>query len=136
MKTKIFIFTLLACIAFTSCTLFDEPANAHRIGSGHVQYDQGLYFVEIDSIKYATIKIYPNNADPVANNMIEPINSLEVTAFTLYKNNDVKFITGNIPEEDIEKLFTRNNTPIAIMFFIFMCMFTISIFEQKKSKKR
>ena len=135
MKTKIFIFTLLAYIAFTSCTLFNEPTNAHRIGSEHIQYDHGLYFVEIDSIKYATIKIYPNNADPVANNMIEPTNSLEVTAFTLYKNNDVKFIAGNIPEEDIEKLFTRNNTPIAIIFFIFIYIFTISIFKQKKSQK-
>ena len=100
MKSKIFIFVLFTCMSFTSCTLFENPAHAHRIGVGYIQNYEGLYFVEIDSVKYGIVeKLYTDISDYSAKKMTKPVEGLEITAFTLGESSKVNFVVGDVSEE-------------------------------------
>ncbi len=134
MKTKIFILLALASFLLTSCHCFDNPANAERIGSGHIQYEKGIYFVEINSIRYVPDKIYANTSSRDGKNRTEAVEGMLVTCFRLHGNPQVEFIIGDRSKEYLEDYFTTNSTLI-IIFGIIILLFAITIFWPTPKRK-
>jgi len=98
------------CMSLTGCKSFEDPANAEYIGSGYLQYDKGIYYVEIDSVKYSPREIYTNKEALRGYNMMDPIEGLKVTCFRLHGKPQVEFIAGEQSKEYLEDYFTKNST--------------------------
>ena len=135
MKRKFFIFVLSIWIVFgfTSCSWFDVPADARRIGCGYIQYDRGIYFVEIDSVKYNPSRVYANSSSRDGKNMMDPVDGMMVTCFTLQGNDKVEFIAGDLSEEYLEKYFWKNYTMAAIFgLLLLVCVILACIPDGKR----
>lgn len=109
-KFILFITLILACFSFTSCDWFDIPANAKKIGTGHIKSDKGTLFVEIDSVKYTPTSVYTGNITRGVRSTIEPVIGMQVTVFYVYEEDYPNFIAGDKTEEDLEGHFSENRT--------------------------
>ena len=136
MKRKTFMLLMLVCLSFclTSCSWFENPANAERIGSGYIQYDKELYYVEIDSVRYSPDRIYTNSSSRDGKNMMDPVNGMEVTCFRIHGKSHVEFIAGNQTEEYLEDYFTTNSTAIVILCVILVLCVIYGIWHQDLKK--
>ena len=136
MKRKTFMLLMLVCLSFclTSCRWFENPANAERIGSGYIQYDKGLYYVEIDSVRYSPDRIYTNSSSRDGKNMMDPVNGMEVTCFRIHGKSHVEFIAGNQTEEYLEDYFTTNSTAIVVLCVILVLCVIYGVFYQDLKK--
>ncbi len=108
---KFFLFFMIFALCsalFTSCSKLDNPANAKRIGSGYIEKENNICFVEVDGIRYSPISVYTNNPGPKESKA--PIVGEQVTIFTLYEGQTVEFIAGDLSEEYLEEYFTSNTT--------------------------
>ena len=132
-KILIFLLSICICLGFASCKCLDIPVNAKRIGSGYIQYSHGIYFVELNSVRYHLEKIYTNNSSNHID-MIDPVEGMNVTGFTIYKNNKVEFITGNIAEEYLEKYFSSNVTFVVFLTLILLYLNIIFYIKEGKHK--
>jgi len=136
MKNKVFIFMVLVCASFLlsgcdSCwnsfkDRWDRPAEAKRIGYGCVQYDKGVYFVEIDSVRYAPTNFYAKGSNALF--LLEPEESLKVTCFCLHGDNEIICILGDCSEEFLNELFYADLTPVALIFLIPTIVVAILVF--------
>lgn len=122
----IFITLVLAVFSFTSCSWFDAPANARRVGSGFVQADKGLLFVEIDGTKYSPDYIYTGSATRDGLTRMEPVIGMQVTVFYMFEQTTPTFIAGDRTEEYLEKSFSENYTFWVIIGLVFVA-FSISL---------
>lgn len=136
MKRKTFMLLMLVCLSFclTGCRWFENPANAERIGSGYIQYDKGLYYVEIDSVRYSPDRIYTNSSSRDGKNMMDPVNGMEVTCFRIHGKSHVEFIAGNQTEEYLEDYFTTNSTAIVVLCVILVLCVIYGVFYQDLKK--
>jgi len=134
MKKFLFLCCLGLCISLTSCSWFDNPANAEYIGSGYIRLDKGLYYVEINSIRYSTERIYTNSSSRDGKNMMSPVEGMKVTCFRLHGNPKIEFIAGEHSKEYLENYFTTNSTFIVIIAVI-MLLCIVGITFAKHTEK-
>ncbi len=134
-KLIIVLLSICMCLSLTSCSLFESPAEAKRIGYGIVQQDNGIYFVEIDGIRYVSERIYTNSNGSRGRNSMSPAEKVPVTAFTLRGENKVYFIVGDLDEQYLEKYFTDNNTAYVFVMCFLLLSILISAFSGKKVQK-
>ena len=130
---KLFLLMLIACMT-GGCSWFDIPANAKLIGSGYIQKEKGLYFVEIDSLRYATDYIYTGTSNRAGKGWIEPVEGMLITCFTLYDDDRVQFIVGERSEEYLEEYFDSNATIWVILGCLLLCAFLCNLIPDKKRK--
>lgn len=141
---KILLLTMLTCIcfSFSSCNWFIDRPEAKRIGCSHIQYDRGIYFVEIDSVKYTPMSIYTNQSSMrVGRLSMKPVDGMLVTAFTLDGNNKVEFIAGDLDEKYLEDYFENNhshffNFLITTMFVMIILAAVVYYQEKKENLKK
>lgn len=118
MKKLLFLCCLVLCASLTSCKWLEIPANAEYIGTGYIQNDRGIYYVEINSIRYSPERIYTNSSNRHGKNMMDPVEGMKVTCFHLHGNPEVTFIVGEHSEEYLEEYFTTNETSTVIFAVI------------------
>jgi len=107
------------CMSLTGCKSSEYPANAEYIGSGYIQYDKGIYYVEIDSVKYSPREIYTNKKALRGYNMMAPVEGLKVTCFRRHGKPQVEFIAGEQSKEYLEDNFKTHPTVGIIVISIF-----------------
>ncbi len=111
MKKFLILFSLVSAIfSFASCSCFDIPANAKKIGTGYVKSDKGELFVEIDSVKYTPVSVYTGSITRGVRNKMEPVIGMQVTVFYVYERNTPAFIVGDLTEEVLEGHFSENRS--------------------------
>lgn len=133
-KFLIFMVLVMTSLCITSCSWFDNPAEAKRVGCGHIQNDRGLLIVEIDGVKYAPTSIYTGKSTRDGKTTIDPIEGMEVTVFYAYGEYKPKFIAGNRSEEYLEDYFSGNST-LAVVFLIVIILCFISCFIPEGKRK-
>ena len=133
-KIIVFMVWLCACVSFTGCSCFDRPANADRIGSGYVQSDKGLLFVEINDVRYSLSRVYANSSSRDGKNKMPAVDGMVVTAFILGYEPKVEFIAGDLTEEYLEEYFSTNAT-MAFIFLIFAISCVVMIILEVALKK-
>ncbi len=131
----IFIILVLAIFSITSCSWFDAPANAKKIGCGYIQNDSGMLFVEIDGTKYSPDYIYTGNSTRDGLTRMEPVTGMQVTVFYVFEQTTPTFIAGDRTEEYLEKHFSENYTFLVIFGLVFVAFF-ISVLTTDSPKRR
>ena len=121
MKTKLFLVSMLCLIALClgGCSWFDSaPVELRIIGSGHMKYDRGIYYVEIDSTLYIPVRILTGEKEGRTGSLIEvpPTDGMQITCFRLKDNPEIQAIIGLKNPGQIEALFHKNYTGVAILF--------------------
>lgn len=137
MKSKIFVFIVLvfSSIMMVSCRWLEEPANIEIIGSGYIQCNNGIYSVEIDSIRYSLERVY---ADVIATHsaVLKPVEGMLVTCFRKHGSPRVEFFAGNPTEEYLEDFFTDNPTIFVVCCLVLMlCLVWITLNGGPKTMK-
>ena len=111
MKKFLILFTLVSAIlSFTSCSCFDIPANAKKIGTGYVKSDKGELFVEIDSVKYTPVSVYTGSITRGVRTKMEPVIGMQVTVLYVHELDTPTFIAGDLTEEVLEEQFSENHS--------------------------
>lgn len=126
MKNFLFLYCLGLCISLTSCSWFDNPANAEYIGSGYIRNDRGIYYVEINSIRYSPHRIYTNSSSRDGKNTMAPVEGMKVTCFRLHGNPKIEFIAGEHSEEYLDDYFTTNATFVVVLLVIMILCISIT----------
>ena len=134
-KFLIFMVLVMTSLCITSCSWFDNPAEAKRVGCGHIQNDRGLLIVEIDGVKYAPTSIYTGKSTRDGKTTVGPVDGMEVTVFYAYGQNSPMYIVGNQTEEYLEEYFSGNYT-MAVIFFTIIVLFIISVFIDSRPSRR
>ena len=133
-KFLIFMVLVMTSLCITSCSWFDNPAEAKRVGCGHIKNDGGLLIVEIDGVKYAPTSIYTGKSTRDGKTTIDPIEGMEVTVFYADGEYKPKFIAGNRSEEYLEDYFSGNST-LAVVFLIVIILCFICCFIPEGKRK-
>ncbi len=101
--------------SLASCKGLERRPDVGLIGCGYIKYDQGIYYVEIDSVKYSPNRIYTNVSTRDGKTMMTPVDGMQITCFRLNDNPKVEFIVGEQSQEYLEHYFAKNYT-FLIMF--------------------
>ena len=135
MKRIFLIFIVLVCKSFimVSCSCFDNPANAERIGDGYIQYNEGIYFVEVDNVKYTSTSVYTDTIGDIKTS-IKPIEGMIVTCFRLHGDPEVNFIVGIHSEEYLEEYFTTNSAAACVFGLIFIIGIAVMLMDTNVKK--
>lgn len=134
MKKNFLFFAAIICIClcFVSCKWFEEPAEVERIGVGRIQSEHGIFFVEMDSVRYSLNRVYANSLTHGGRDIIKPADGLLVTYFTVNKNSQIQFIAGDLSEEYLEEYFTENFTALAIIMFFLVCSLVYYLYDASR----
>ena len=133
-QTFLILLTLLLSLTvFTSCSCFDNPANAKRLGSGYVQQENNALFVEVDGVKYSPLYVYTNG--PSKKETTPPTEGMIVTLFTTHDTQTVMFIAGDLSEEYLEEYFTTNSTFAWLMLITYFACIAVLIFLPENKAK-
>lgn len=132
-KLIIFMMLFIASLSLTSCSLLNFPADIELIGSGYFQKENGLCFVEIDSVKYAPRFVYTNKSSRDGKQRMQPVDGMLVTAFRIYNNPTVEFIVGNQSEEYLKDQFSTYIGGYLMAGII--CLLMLSILAWQKWKQ-
>ncbi len=125
---------MLVSVLLTGCSWFESPANVKLIGTGYIQYEEGIYFVKIDSMKYVPSSIYTNRSNNRgAKGTMAPVDGMLVTLFTMKEETDVKFVAGNHSKEYLEEYFTSNYTFCILVFSVLFFLIVLTLRENGKS---
>ena len=133
-KILIFMVLVMTSLCITSCSWFDVPAEAKRVGCGHIYNDNGLLVVEIDGVKYAPTYIYTGKSTRDGKTTLDPVDGMEVTVFYAYGQNTLKYIVGNRTEEYLEEYFSQNYT-FGVIFLIVIILFVLSALIPEGKRK-
>ena len=136
MKKKFLALVMLisAGVALTSCSWFETPANAERLGTGYIQYDKGVYFVEIDSLCFVPDFVYANSSGRDGKNRMDAVDGMLVTCFRLHGNQQVDFIAGDHSEEYLETYFTTNYT-LVVIFVVILGLLLLAVLLSALKRK-
>ena len=110
MKKFIFLWLVLTSFCLCGCSWFDHPANVEIIGVGTVRSDAGLLVVQIDSVKYAPVKVYTNSSTRDGKTSMRPVEGMSVTAFKMHNEPQINFIAGDCNKAYLEEYFSENHT--------------------------
>jgi hypothetical protein len=133
-KILFFIVLIFATLINTSCSKFDHPAKAKRIGCGQVQQQNNIHFVEIDGIRYSLSELYSNRCK--LKEKTKPIEGSIVTCFTLYNAEKFEFIAGDVSEEYLEEYFSTNDSFVIIITVIATISVALILFIGDDHPKR
>ena len=125
-KILFFIALIFATLINTSCSKFDHPANATRIGSGEIQQQNNVHFVEIDGIRYSLTELYNNRCK--LKEKTKPTEGSIVTCFTLNDTKKFEFIAGDLSEEYLEEYFSSNDSFVIIITIIAIMSVALILF--------
>jgi hypothetical protein len=128
----IFVTLFLASAILVGCESFDNPANAKRIGSGHIKKDGNICYVEVDGFRYSPTHVYTIN--PIKKEFSLPPEGTEVTLFTMFDTATIEFIVGNVSEEELNEYFTTNSTIAWIFLGVFLISIPILFITEPKAK--
>ena len=123
MKKFIFLWLVLTSFCLCGCSWFDHPANVEIIGVGTVRSDAGLLVVQIDSVKYAPVKVYTNSSTRDGKTSMRPVEGMSVTAFKMHNEPQINFIAGDCNKAYLEEYFSENHT----IGFIVLCLVVLYI---------
>lgn len=141
MKTKLFLVSMLCLIALClgGCSWFDSaPVEPRIIGSGHMKYDRGIYYVEIDSVRYAPVRILTGEKEGRTGSLIEvpPTDGMQITCFRLKDAPEIQAIIGLKNPGQIEALFHKNYMGSVIIGSIaIICFIGVITHESQTPKK-
>ena len=97
---------ILACLMLVGCV--KEPANVKRIGVGHLQYENGVYFVEINTRQYVVTEyVYSDSKGEGRRTgaVMDPVEGMLVTCFQMRESDKYEFIAGDLSKEYLEEYF-------------------------------
>ena len=134
-KFLIFITLVIAMFSFTSCSWFDAPANARRVGSGFVQADKGLLFVEVDGVKYHPERVFTNTVGRHGAQRMDPVVGMQITVFYTSSYDTPRFIAGDKSEEYLEEFFSHNYTFPVACGIVILVLFIALIWEAREKTR-
>ncbi len=130
MKKLVFMLMAALSVALTSCSWLDsKPIEPDIIGTGNVQYDavEGIWFTEIDSIRYIVTRVtIPNTNQRLAGPIqeIAPVEGMYVTLFTSPRMKGTQAVAGRQSMWQIEDIYYVNYSigMIAILIPLLICL--------------
>lgn len=105
--------TLIVLVGFfcIGYHFLDDPANVRIIGAGCIQQQNGVYFIEIDSVRYAcgdNVYVVEDRIGSDVTNVCKVVENQNVTVFQMRNSIKPEFIVGNHSKFYLDKLFSRN----------------------------
>lgn len=115
-KNIIILIAVLAVPVLIGCK--NDPIEPKIIGTTFLQEEKGVIFAEFDSVRYVPTKVYTREKIgkvPSIENLIRPINGMQVTCFTSKIHKEPTFFAGQATVAEIEDYFYQVSTPTILI---------------------
>ena len=127
-----FIMSLFISFGATSCECFEDVPDIKKVGTGYIQDDSDLMFVEIDGVKYHPQSIYTDKVKGAGKGNMSPVKGMEVTVFYTDESSEPCFIAGDKSVEYLKNFFTKNYTIVVIFVTLFIISMLIMAIPNEK----
>ncbi len=142
MKKIVFMLIAALGVALVGCSCFDsEPLEPEIIGSGQIAADEGVYYVEIGSTRYAVKKVYTGERK-LGYTKIKPVVGMPVTAVELHncsyrlEGNRTYFMLGEWNKAQIEATFHTNYSFITFFGILIIFGFAYVLLSEHRHEKK